>query len=322
MKPQPDTTTASQYRVPAIRHLAWMCRAPQLIGPPARFDLSEYLPDNLEERLSDWDAAPEMGPALLMETPPRRLGHYFENLYECLLRDLLGWEILLRNQPVRSNGITLGELDFIVRNPRDRMVEHHEIAVKFYLGYPDPDQTEQLWYGPNSKDRLDLKTARLLSHQSRLTEKPETRALLHSLGIVPPARARIFMPGYLFYPAHQQLHLPGEASLPNPGEASLPNKVPPDHLRGEWLWINELDRMNNERKTTSLVQDHWIPLIKPHWLGPWHQHEPPDKHLTADALETVRSSGSPRLFAVLAQTDEDNVWQEDHRVFVVPASWP
>lgn len=308
MNQRPDTTTRLQYRVPAVRHLAWMCQAPQLIDSAVGFDLGQYLPDDLDERLTTWDASPGAGPAVLTEAPAPRLGHYFERLYECLLTDLLGWELLLKNQPVRSNGITLGELDFIVRNPVDQVVEHHEIAVKFYLGHRDSDQTAPRWYGPNSKDRLDLKTARLISHQSRLTEKPETRALLHSLNIPPPTRTRIFMPGYLFYPANRQL--------------PLSEQVPPDHLRGEWFYIDELDRMNRERSTNCRVEDHWIPLIKPHWLGPWRQHGPPDKHLARNALETVRSAGTPRLFAVLKQTNEENLWQEHRRVFVVPASWP
>ena len=116
------------------------------------------------------------------------------------------------------------------------------------------------------------------------------------------------MPGYLFYPKGLQM--------------PAPEKMPPDHLRGEWLYIDDLDRMNRKRTAAGPVEEHWIPLIKPHWLGPWRQYGAPDKNLTRDALETVRSSGIPRLFAVLEQTDEQNVWQEHRRVFVVPGSWP
>lgn len=312
MNRRPDTTAISPYRVPAVRHLAWMCRAPQLIGSPVGFDLSGHLPDNLEERLSAWDAAPETGPALLTETPPRRLGHYFENLYDCLLRDLLGWEILLRNQPVRSHGITLGEMDFIVRNPVDQAIEHHEIAVKFYLGYPfacsDNSEAGPLWYGPNASDRLDLKSERLVSHQSRLSERPETRDLLGSLGIPTPSRARIFMPGYLFYPASQQIPPPVD--------------VPPNHLRGQWLYIDDLDRMNHSGALTDTLRGLWVPLVKPHWLGVWRQDAPPDKRAVEQALEMVRSTGTPRLFAVLEHDSHKSLWREHNRVFVVPVTWP
>jgi hypothetical protein len=303
-----DFSSQLPYRVPAVRHLAWMCRAPGLIASPPGFTLAEHLPDSLEERLKAWDQSPEKGPAVLTQTPARRLGHYFEQLYECLMKDLLGWEVLLKNQPVRSNGMTLGELDFIVRNPADNVVEHHEIAVKFYLGYANPGQSSPLWYGPNSKDRLDLKTARLVTHQSRLAEKPETLELLHARNIPTPTLARIFMPGYLFYPVNFQV--------------PSPEGIPSDHLRGEWLYIDDLDGMNSARATPDQVEQHWIPLIKPHWLSPWRQPGPPDARLTAEALETVRSLGMPRLFAVMEQTDEPGVWQEHHRVFVVPGNWP
>ena len=297
-----------QYRVPAVRHLAWMCHAPALMESPAGFDLSAHLPNNLENRLSAWDLEPEKGPAMLTEIPAKRLGHYFERLYECLLEELLGWQVLVKNQPVRREGITLGELDFIVRNPVDQVVEHHEIAVKFYLGYPAPDPANTLWYGPNARDRLDLKSDRLRSHQSRLTEKPETRALLHSLDIPAPTRARIFMPGYLFYPSGQTI--------------PPPENVPLDHLRGEWIYIRDLDALHDAKMQPEAAWESWVPLLKPHWLGSWSQSDKPDRNETWQALEMVRSAGIPRLFAVLRQSADDGLWRECSRLFVVPDSWP
>ena len=211
-----------------------------------------YLPDDAEERLKVWDSAPELGPEVLTEPPARRLGHYFERLYECLMQDLLGWEVMLKNQPVRSNGITLGELDFLVRNPADNVVEHHEVAVKFYLGHQNDCQARPLWYGPNTRDRLDLKTQRLTDHQSQLTARPETRNLLASLDIQTPVRPRIFMPGYLFYPLDMPL--------------SPPECIPVGHLRGDWLYISDLDEMNATGNVTAADGKRWIPLAKPHWL--------------------------------------------------------
>ncbi|AHI32306.1 hypothetical protein SAMN04487868_107174 [Marinobacter salarius] len=307
MNQGPERLAPHQYHVPAVRHLAWMCRAPQLISSPMGFNPENILPDDTEERLKAWDRAPQHGPEVLTEEPARRLGHYFERLYECLMRDLLGWEILLKNQPVRNNGITLGELDFVVRNPADNVVEHHEIAVKFYLGHLETGQDKPLWYGPNARDRLDIKTRRLTDHQSQLTEKPEARNLLTSLGIDTPARPRIFMPGYLFY------HLTN--ALPSP------DNVPPGHLRGHWLYIDNLDAKETTGNEKTTDTKHWVPLIKPHWLGLWRQEEAPDQNQTEDALEEVRSAGIPRLFAALERS-EDGDWREMSRVFVVPSEWP
>ncbi|MGM0774121.1 DUF1853 family protein [Marinobacter sp.] len=301
MSQRPETTAHLRYHVPAVRHLAWMCHAPQLISSPMGFVPEKYLPEDAEERLEAWDHNPGAGPAVLTEQPARRLGHYFERLYECLIENLLGWEILLKNQPVRSNGLTLGELDFVVRNPADNSVEHHEIAVKFYLGYPEADQDTVLWYGPNSKDRLDIKTRRLVGHQSQMTQRPEARNLLTSLGIETPARPRVFMPGYLFYPLGKTLARPAD--------------VPPDHLRGGWLYLHQLDDMIDRPAR-------WVPLVKPHWLGPWRQPQAPDFRKTKEALEDVRSAGVPRLFAALEQSPVDGFWQETSRLFVVPEAWP
>ncbi|WP_051123178.1 DUF1853 family protein [Marinobacter lipolyticus] len=311
MNQRPETTAHLHYRIPAVRHLAWMCHTPQLISSPLAFAPEKYLPEDTEERLMAWDRAPRLGPAVLTEQPARRLGHYFERLYECLIQDLLGWEILLKNQPVRNNGITLGELDFVVRNPTDNVVEHHEIAVKFYLGHLEANRETALWYGPNAKDRLDIKSQRLIGHQSQMTERPEARILLESLGIETPTRPRIFMPGYLFYPLGEKL--------------PPPDHIPSDHLRGDWLYIDDLDKTANAGvvgyagKTDTRT---WIPLLKPHWLGPWRQKQAPDRQETEEALEVVRSAGIPRLFAVLEQSPVDGYWQETSRLFVVPDTWP
>lgn len=132
------------------------------------------------------------------------MGFYFERLYRVLLQDLLGWDILLQNQQIQSNGRTIGELDFVVHNGSEDRIEHHEIAIKFYLGVNQP-AGPTLWYGPNAKDRLDLKTAGMLHKQSQRTHLPEARTLLANAGITGPVTPRIFMPGYLFYPLPRKL---------------------------------------------------------------------------------------------------------------------
>src|SRR5690554_7458300 len=104
-------------------------------------------------------------PARLAQPAERRLGHYFERLYEVLLKDLLGWELLLKNQQIKADNRTIGELDFVVRNRQTGCLEHHEIAIKYYLGVNE-DETGTRWYGPNAKDR-DRKSTRLNSSHVR-----------------------------------------------------------------------------------------------------------------------------------------------------------
>lgn len=290
--------TILEFRHPAVRHLAWLCSAPQLINSPVAFEPAHYLPDDYSERLRAWDRMPETAPALLREPPQRRLGFYFERLYEVMLTDLLGWEILLKNAQIQSNGHTLGELDFIVHNTTDDRIEHHEIAIKYYLGFPNSG-SEALWYGPNARDRLDLKSDRLINHQSTRTRHPETRELLSSHGIKGPISARIFMPGYLFYPLAIAV--------------KAPSTTPHNHLRGWWAYADELE----ETDTST-----WVQLHKPHWIGPCLQSATP---LETDARQTIININLdriPRLFSELGRDCPSDNWLERRRIFVVPSSWP
>ena len=86
-----------RFQTPAVRHLRWMLSAPQLIRSSRCFYPGELLTEAMVERLSQWDADPASGPGVLTEPPVPRLGLHFEQLYHCLLEDLLGWEVLVRN---------------------------------------------------------------------------------------------------------------------------------------------------------------------------------------------------------------------------------
>ena len=294
MQEIPTTLTLNPWRT--ADHLHWLCHAPQLLHCRQSFSLAEYLPDDLTAQLDRWSKDPARRPGILSEPFPRRLGYYFERLYQAVMTDLLGWTLLAKNLQVRDEaGQTVGELDFLLRNPVSGQVEHHEIAVKFYLAYGNPDT---LWYGPNNRDRLDRKVARLLEHQSRLTKRQETRQALAGLGITEPVTARIFMPGYLFYPAQ--------------GSAAVPDFVPGNHLQGSWRYLHQVHQQDTRR---------WVPLQKPHWLGTWIQPDEPDPEHAASALKAIADHRQPRLFAVL-HPRPDGLWAEVDRLFVVPDHWP
>jgi hypothetical protein len=290
--------SSSELTTPSVRHLAWLCRAPQLLQSPLTFEPGRYLPDDVTEQLQAWDRNPETAPPLLREPPQKRLGFYFERLYRVLLEDLLGWEILLQNRQIQSNGRTIGELDFVVHNRSEDRIEHHEIAIKYYLGVPE-HSGRTLWYGPNAKDRLDLKTDRMLRMQSQRTALPEARALLAEAGIAEPVIPRIFMPGYLFYPAGTQV--------------IAPESVPASHLRGQWRYLSQIEPSDLPG---------WVVLNKPHWIGPWRQSEPPAPDAVTAALNTIERYNIPLLFAKLEEDSISGLWQETNRFFVVPDSWP
>lgn len=293
-----DHKNKPMWQTPAVRHLAWLCSAGSLTDSALRLNLKSYLPDDLDERLAHLDRQPDSLLAHLADNPRPRLGVYFERLYHFLLSNILEWPVLLTNEQVRQNGRTVGELDFVVQNRHENRVEHHEIAVKFYLGVNDNEGKPTLWYGPNAQDRLDIKIDRLLSHQCRMTERPETRQLLESHGIEQPS-PRLFMPGYLFYPQKQDL--------------SPPANTPADHGQGEWCRAESLDETD--------VRD-WCQLQKPHWLGRYQSSDAPDPQEAAAALNTVQQGAPPKLFAQMAPRASGVGWEEIRRIFVVPTRWP
>jgi len=310
-------------RTPALRHLAWLCTAPPLWQFPDAFVPAEWLPADWYARLQHWDAAPQEAPAFVHALPNPRLGLYFETLYDALLTHLLGWQVLARNLPIRAGGLTLGELDFVVRNPHTGEVEHHEIAVKFYLGYQAQPHGPAQWLGPNPADSLEGKAQRMQDEQRRRTQLPEAQAALGDLlvgaGLVGaglPANAfrlqasshtntlllptRLFMPGYLFHPQDGTI-------------IALPPQVPANHARGTWLRLGQALR---EERTG------WVPLVKPHWLGPWQQTQVPQDASVREALQEIALSATPRLFARVDWYNGENLWRETARFFVVPEAWP
>lgn len=292
----PDPTP--YWQTPAVRHLAWLCQAPPLLTGPGLFRPAERLPADWRQRLAALDRAPAPLLAWLGRAASKRLGHYFECLYAFFLEELLGWPVLLHNQPVRdARGRTLGELDFIVRNRDTGAAEHHELAVKYYLGCPEPEGVR--WYGPDARDRLDLKRERMLHHQARMTERPETQELLAQRNIQGPLAARIVMPGNLFYP-------------PAP-ELSPPQYVNPAHEGGYWLRLPELAGWDT---------GNWVALVKPDWLGPYQCRQAPDPGASGAQLEWVARNGRPALFAAMAPRTDGQGYQESARYFVVPEDWP
>lgn len=287
------------WQTPAVRHLAWLCGAPSLVECGPEFSLINHLPADTLERLLALDQNPEPLLAHLENGTSRRLGHYFERLYHFALASILEWPVLLRNTPVRdSTGRTLGELDFVVRNPTSGGLTHIEVAVKFYLGHVEGGQT--IWFGPNSHDRLDLKTRRMIDHQCRMTEREETRVMLGAHHIDGAITTAMALPGNLFYPAFG-------------AQASAPTWAYTHHERGYWIRHSELMRVD--------IAD-WAPLQKPHWLGPYQTSGAPDSDLTKKALNAVVETNRPRLFAKLETRPDGHGYEEASRYFVVPEIWP
>ncbi|WP_153788625.1 DUF1853 family protein [Pseudomonas sp. EMN2] len=298
-----------QLRHPAVRDLAWVLLSPPLLlgGPcPQRHPLAGSAWADEPTRLANWLHALDRDPSLLLEwlarLSSRRLGLYYEYLWQFALRQAPGIELLAANLAIREGGHTLGELDLLLR---DRDGDHHlELAIKLYLGPPGGDGLDPShWLGPGCHDRLGLKLAHLAGHQLPMATQPCSRAALQTLGVV-DVTSHLWLAGYLFYPW--------------PGHADAPKDANPTHLRGRWLHRRDWARYQAENPSAR-----WRPLPRHAWLAParvaadedWTQSQ------FAEWLAELDLHAPAQLLVRLEQ-DANGIWLEAERVFLVADSWP
>jgi hypothetical protein len=293
-------------RTPAVRDLAWALCAPPLLGETTktqRHPLQASCWSHQPQRLADWLALQDRDPSAihtwLAAKPVRRLGLYYERLWQFALHAAPDVEVIAANLPIRQGGQTLGELDLLLRDDEG---EHHlELAVKFYLGTQGSDAAD--WLGPGSHDRLDLKLGHLAHHQLPLSSRREARGTLNELQLAEP-RSAFWLGGYLFYPWPD--------ACPPPRGATL------EHCRGSWL-------RQRDWADFAATQAHarWQPLPRLAWLAP--------ARVSADGiwpaatfqqwLSTLSPAANAQLLVRL-EADDAGDWREIERVFLVNDQWP
>ena len=294
-----------QLRRPAVRDLAWTLLSPPLLSTPP-------CPQRHPLAGSAWAADPQRLKAWLLHLDnddrplrerlaaltSRRLGLYYEGLWQFALGQAPGVELLSANLAIRTGGRTLGELDILLRDADG--THHLELAIKLYLGPVngqghDPGQ----WLGPGCHDRLGTKLAHLAGHQLPMSSDAQSREALAGLGIH-ELQAHVWLGGYLFYPS--------------PGHADPPIGANPLHLRGRWV---------RRRDWLVAVGERWQPLPRHAWLAPARVEAevcwaPPQFATWLQSLEPQ----APAQMLVRLEAEGDGAWHEAERVFLVADQWP
>ena len=177
----------------------------------------------------------------------RRLGIQFEQLVRYYLENIAQVSDIETNIPIREDKITLGEADLLFRFQRQWW--HLELALKFYLREVE---TEGLagYYGPNRKDRFDIKWRHMVEHQSQIFSKASAQPLLEQRG-VSCLKAGLLVKGWLF-------------QHPNDQRTTYPEPINPHHARGWWIHQSELrDWLRSQPSTARFML-----VEKPLWLYP------------------------------------------------------
>jgi hypothetical protein len=293
---------------PQVRDLAWVLLSPPLLNDtpsPQRHPLAASRWASRPGELADWllshDSQPTVLQAWLSQHSIRRLGLYYERLWQFALAQSPDVDLLVANLPIRQGGHTLGELDLILHDAEG--VHHLELAVKFYLGLETGDRREHdHWLGPGSHDRLDIKLQRLCEHQLQLSSSAHAQALLAELTRLEIDSA-LWLGGYLFQPWPTGCEPPAGAN--------------PRHLAGRWL--RQRDWMHS---TVARGTARWQPLPRQAWLAPVQVSDSqvwPSEEVERWVGEV--NGKQARLIARI-ELDTDGRWVERERLFVVPDGWP
>jgi uncharacterized protein len=304
VKPKHLHTILNQLHDPAVRDLAWTIAAPSLLDPEFPAYQGKVVSDawcaSALENCHDWLLHLDQHPAklhqLIEKRATRRLGYYFETLIEFWLAHASGIQLLAHNLPVKDKLITIGEFDFLLRDPQGNTF-HWETAIKFYL--QDEASFEQHHFiGPGGYDRLDLKLDKIFSHQLQLAHSPACHVKVDT--------NMAFVKGMLYY------HPAATPTRPPPG-------ISPAHLRGWWV------RHQADAIPQTSSDSRWIILSRLNWLAPAFLPSGANvmtrTELEQKVQENFQARNNALLLVELAQKP-DGYWQEIARGFVVTTIWP
>ena len=314
-----------------VRDLAWVINSPSLVEQQADWpniaSQTNTLQDNwVAQWLLSLDADPSALLSHLAKEKSHFIGAYFESLWAFYLLSNPNYDLIAKNLQANSKTRTEGEFDFIVFDIDNGHYIHQEVAIKFYLGFSKQNHYnfsdgQNIWLGPQCKDRLDLKMDKMLNSQINLSNTDSGKKALKSINIDSDTnniKTQLIMKGYLFYP-------------PNPLVVA-PDICNQNHLRGLWFRLDELKKYIEESDF-----DAWALLNKPDWVSPYctdlsttnmpstinyHDNrftEKPD--IICAAKNKIVSENRPWMIACLVR-QENGCYLEGQRLFAVPDDWP
>lgn len=222
----------------------------------------------------------------------QKLGHLYEDALRLLLNASDRLELLADHvQVFDSDQITLGEMDYILRDVRTQQLIQLELSVKFYLGVPTVEGWE--FPGPDPHDNWQRKLQRMRTHQLSLSRRPEAQALLRERWGSDTVDVRQLIYGCLFYPM-------GAADCP------LPESVRADCRKGRWLYEKDWERFFGSIDEVCIIS-------KPLW--PVTMTAALREALPLQSVAELRAASTERcVMFVLPDSEEP--------YFMVPNHWP
>ena len=129
-----------------------------------------------------------------------RLGKRVERFVAHQLKQNASISILAENVQIQQEKITVGEIDFIIKESKTPI--HLEVVYKFYLYDETSAETEiEHFIGPNKRDSLLQKLTKLQQQQLPLLYNVNTEKLLNKLSLnVSEIQQKVLFKAQLFLP--------------------------------------------------------------------------------------------------------------------------
>lgn len=143
-----------------------------------------------------------------------RLGKMVERFFSFALKSNPRFKLIAENFQIIKDGITLGEIDFLIEDIENKEKIHLELVHKFYLYRPQGEKIEtKNFVGPNLNDSLDKKLTKLKEKQFPILKDPFCVKVLKEKGIDPfQLKQKLLFTGsvYLKYKEIRPLELVNE----------------------------------------------------------------------------------------------------------------
>ena len=170
-------------------------------------------------------------------TGNQRLGFLYQYLCSVLFRHCNRYVAIEEELQINHQGKTLGAVDFVVETQEGEW-QHWEVAIKFYLLY------QGYWYGPNAKDRLDIKIKHMLERQLPFSQTVEFTDAYPQFGT--PSQ-HLLMQGRLYTNPFEPEPVPTHCSAIT---------LNPDRIVGHWCFQHQ----------QALIGETLYRLDKPQWI--------------------------------------------------------
>ena len=186
-----------------------------------------------------------------------RLGVLVEQFIFTCLRENKNVKLLMTNIQIIQDKKTLGELDCLILD-KGKLI-HLELVYKFYLYDPSIHGNEiEKWIGPNRKDSLKQKLAKLKTKQMPLLSHPKSNEIINDFGY----NSEMF---------DQKVHFKAQLFLPLGQNERIITEVNKSCIRGFYITPDELQLFKENdffipSKLDWLVDPHhdviWLPYAE------------------------------------------------------------